>query len=53
MSADHLKDLADVGAGTITVGALLGWLPAAAAVLSIVWTCIRIYEWYNGRETKD
>lgn len=28
-----------------TIGAtLLGWLPAAAAALTIVWTAIRIYE---------
>ena len=26
------------------VGALMGWLPAIAALLTIVWTAIRIWE---------
>jgi hypothetical protein len=33
------------GLSLITVlGTLMSWLPALAAVLSIVWTVIRIYE---------
>jgi uncharacterized membrane protein (Fun14 family) len=26
------------------IGTLMGWLPAVAAFLSIIWTLIRIYE---------
>lgn len=37
----HVVDALAVGA---TVGALVDWLPAIAALLSILWTLIRIYE---------
>jgi uncharacterized membrane protein YesL len=29
---------------TITASTVLGWLPAIAALVTIVWTCIRVYE---------
>lgn len=48
-----VKDLADVTAGGVMVGTIIGWLPAVAALFTIVWTGIRIYEWYQGRHTKD
>ncbi|MDH5612201.1 MAG: hypothetical protein OEY66_07075 [Gammaproteobacteria bacterium] len=41
---DHVKHTMDAGAFTITVGALAEILPAFAALLSIVWMMIRIYE---------
>lgn len=37
----HVMDAASVG---VVVGTVLNYLPAAAALLTIVWTCIRIYE---------
>ena len=43
----------DVLAVTTAVSTLMGWLPAVAAALSIVWTVIRILEtdtvkgWFN------
>lgn len=42
---DHpVKHIVDaVSIGTI-VSTLAGWLPGAAALASLVWTCIRIYE---------
>ncbi len=46
----------DVVAVTTTVSTLMGWLPAVAAALSIVWTVIRIVEtdtvkgWFNARD---
>lgn len=48
------KHLLDAGSILIVVGSLASWLPAIAALLSIVWTVIRIYEsntvqgWLNG-----
>ena len=44
MISEQTKHVADASAITITVGALVDWLPAIAAGLSIVWTIIRIYE---------
>ena len=41
---EHTKHIVD-GASIVTVmGTLMQWLPAVAAVFSIVWTAIRIYE---------
>ena len=46
--ADHLisvaKGAADAAAIGITVGAVMQWLPALAAIFTLVWTGIRIYE---------
>ena len=39
--AKHIGDALAVGT---TVGALIGWLPALAALFTIIWTAIRIYE---------
>jgi len=38
------KHIADAGAGVITVGAIVDWLPEATAILSLIWVAIRIYE---------
>lgn len=51
-----MKVLADVGdatAATVMVGSMLGYLPALAALFTIVWTGIRIYEWWKGRKTSE
>lgn len=38
------KSIVD-GASVVTVvGVLAGWLPAIAALFTIIWTAIRIYE---------
>jgi hypothetical protein len=50
---EEAKAAVDVVAVTTTVSTLMGWLPAVAAALSIVWTVIRIFEtdtvkgWFN------
>lgn len=49
MSGPHevqqqIVNTGDVAAVGVTVGALAGWLPAIAAIFTIVWTGIRIYE---------
>ena len=38
-------DVGDGMAFAAVVGALADWLPPLAALLAIVWTAIRIYEW--------
>jgi hypothetical protein len=44
MIDDPAKVTADVISFATVIGTLLQWLPAAAALASLVWTCIRIYE---------
>jgi hypothetical protein len=41
---EEAKAVVDVVAVTTTVSTLMGWLPAMAAALSIIWTVIRIIE---------
>lgn len=41
VAAKHLLDALSIG---VVVGAIVQFLPAIAAGLSIVWTAIRIYE---------
>jgi uncharacterized membrane protein (Fun14 family) len=40
-SVKPVMDAISIGS---VIGTLMGWLPAIAAFLSIVWTLIRIYE---------
>jgi len=39
-----MKPIGDVLSVGTVVGALMHWLPPIAALLTIVWTAIRIYE---------
>ena len=41
---EEAKNALDALAVTTTVSTLMGWLPAVAAALSIVWTVVRIFE---------
>jgi len=41
---DHVKPILDSAAVAATIATVVGWLPAIAAALSIIWTAIRIYE---------
>ena len=41
---EQVKQTVDVIAVGGTIGVLIGWLPAVAAGVTIIWTVIRIYE---------
>lgn len=42
--SEAAKYVGDAAAITVTLGTIMEFLPAIAAVLTIVWTGIRIYE---------
>ena len=42
--SDETKHMADLASVTVTLAAIADWLPAAAALASLVWTLIRIWE---------
>lgn len=44
-----IKDAGDVAAAGGAVGSYLSYLPEVAAILAIIWTLIRIYEWAETR----
>jgi len=41
---EQIKHLFDAFSISAVIGTIIGMLPAIAAILSIVWTVIRIYE---------
>lgn len=41
---EQAKAIGDVFSVGTVVGSLMGWLPAIAAIFTIVWTAIRIWE---------
>ena len=49
---EHTKHALDTASGVTALGAVMKFLPAIAAVLSIVWYCIRIYEWARSKAKK-
>jgi hypothetical protein len=46
---DHAKAAGDVISIGTVVATLAGWLPAIAALASIIYTGLRIYEWFEKR----
>lgn len=46
---ESVKVVGDFTAGGVTIAALVGWLPSIAAVVSIVYGCLRIWEWFERR----
>jgi hypothetical protein len=53
MMNDDAKTALDIAAGANAALALMQWLPPLAALLTIIWTAIRIYEWFKGRRVKE
>ena len=41
---ESTKQVVDMASTVTVVGTIMNWLPAAAALWTIVWTSIRIYE---------
>jgi len=41
---EETKQVVDVTAGGVTLGAYFSWLPEATAVASLIWVLLRIYE---------
>ena len=41
---EHVKQIVDVISITTIFGTLMGILPSVAAVLSLVWSLVRLYE---------
>lgn len=42
--SEHTKHALDAAAVVGTIGTIAGYLPAVAALFTIIWTVIRIYE---------
>ena len=49
---EHTKHILGTVSGVTVLGTVMKFLPAIAAILSIVWYCIRIYEWARSKVKK-
>jgi len=41
---EEMKQTIDLGAGGVTMGAYMSWIPEVTAVASLAWVILRIYE---------
>ena len=48
----NIRHTVDVIAGSVTVAALMQWLPPIAALMSIIWLGIQIYEHFSKKRKK-
>ena len=46
---EQAKAVGDVAAVGVTIGVVAQWLPPIAALLTIIYTGLRIYEWFERR----
>ena len=47
------KAVGDLSAVSITVATILNWLPAIAALFTILWTITRLYEALHGKSFSE
>jgi hypothetical protein len=52
MTIHSIKNAGDAAALTTALATFVGWLPAIAAALSIVWTIMRIVSEWDGFSSK-
>jgi hypothetical protein len=43
-TTETMKHVGDAASAFVVVGAIVNWLPPVAALLTIIWTLIRIFE---------
>jgi len=41
---EEAKQIVDVAAGGVTLGAYFAWIPEATAIASLIWVLLRIWE---------
>ena len=51
--SEQIKSFVDVTSAGVAVGTIAGWLPHLAALFTIIWTGLRIYEWAEKRWWKE
>ena len=48
----QVRVVADVSSLGVVISTLMGFLPPIAAIASIIWSGIQIYEWYKKKRGK-
>lgn len=44
MTHNPVNAVGDFIAGSVTVGAIMGWLPPMAALMAVLWYCVLFYD---------
>lgn len=56
MSHEHLpntvKNVGDAISAAAVLATLADWLPPLAALATLIWTCLRIADWFSERQEK-
>lgn len=52
MDNETLKHIGDGAAASLALVTIVKWLPPIAALFTIVWTGLRIWDWIESRLTK-
>ena len=47
--SEHVKHVIDIASGVVAFGAITSSLPPIAAILTIIWTTLRIIETITGK----
>jgi len=53
VTIQEIKTIIDVTSLTTVIATIIGWLPPLAALASIIWTSLQIYDWYKKRKKND
>ena len=49
---DQAKAWVDSSSWWVVISSLVGWLPQWAALASIIWTGIQMYDWYKSKNKR-
>jgi hypothetical protein len=54
MTDNHtpVQNVLDAAAGVTMIASLAQWLPPMAALFTVIWTALRIYEWVKDKKWK-
>ena len=51
--SNNAKHIVDVASVVTVLGTLTAWLPPLAALVSIIWTSLRIWEMWTGKTLSE
>jgi hypothetical protein len=52
MMQQEAKALGDYAAGSVAFATFVGWMPDIAALAALIYTCLRIFEWFEKRKQR-
>lgn len=50
---EYIKHMIDAASFGTAIATLIGWLPPVAAILSIIWSCVCLYDRIQKKKVYD